>query len=450
MDTVCKPCYPVCSENDCNTRLYKNKIKLKLCSKHSRYCIEQGCNIFPSFNYKNEKKKLYCAKHKLENMIDITHKRCLNCELFSCFNYENESHPLYCAKHKLENMIDIVNKKCKYEKCNIQPGFNYENKPNALYCAHHKLENMINVKDKKCIYEKCEIYPSFNYKNEKKPLYCSEHKLENMHDVKHKKCIEQGCIIRPNYNYENKKKPLYCSEHKLENMIIITNKKCLVCGKISNYNYKNEKNPLYCVKHKLENMIDITHKRCLDNLCDIIVTYKKYEGYCAFCFINTFPDKPIAKNYKKKEKAVVDFIKLNFNTLKWVYDKIILYGYSKRRPDLLLDLGFQIIIIEIDENQHQDYIDENKRTIEISRDLQYRPIIFIRFNPDKYVLDNKNITSCWSANEDGIISIKKSKQIEWVERLNKLKETVTYWLTNTSDKNIEIVHLYFSLKELKN
>ena len=70
----------------------------------------------------------------------------------------------------------------------------------------------------------------------------------------------------------------------------------------------------------------------------------------------------------------------------WIADKIVNTDYSKRRPDLLLDLGYQILIVEIDENQHidYDYSCENKRIMELSQDTGHRPIIFIRFNQDRW------------------------------------------------------------------
>ena len=67
-----------------------------------------------------------------------------------------------------------------------------------------------------------------------------------------------------------------------------------------------------------------------------------------------------------------------------IHDKRVEGGCSKRRPDLLLDLGSHIIIVEIDKNKHNDYdcMCEHKRLMEISMDLSHRPIVFIRFNPD--------------------------------------------------------------------
>ena len=82
---------------------------------------------------------------------------------------------------------------------------------------------------------------------------------------------------------------------------------------------------------------------------------------------------------------------------------------------LFLDLNDQIIIIEIDENQHEDYdcSCENKRLMELSLDVQHKPIVFIRFNPDDYLDKNgKNITSFFGTNGNGILEIKKSKQKE--------------------------------------
>jgi hypothetical protein len=161
-----------------------------------------------------------------------------------------------------------------------------------------------------------------------------------------------------------------------------------------------------------------------------------------------FPDKTVSRNYKTKEQTVVDYVKNEFPNYDWITDKKVLDGCSKRRPDILLDLGYQILIIEIDENQHIDYdcSCENKRLMEISQDLQHRPIVFIRFNPDDYKNQNQNITSCWGINKNGLCTIKKTKQKEWSERLFALKTQINYWLTpeNNSNKTIETIQLFYN------
>ena len=89
----------------------------------------------------------------------------------------------------------------------------------------------------------------------------------------------------------------------------------------------------------------------------------KYNGYCFRCFIYLFPDVKVYRNYKTKETAVKDFILEKFPNLDWIQDKRVYDGCSKRRPDLLLDLGYQVIIIEIDEHKHNTHecSCENKR-----------------------------------------------------------------------------------------
>jgi len=161
--------------------------------------------------------------------------------------------------------------------------------------------------------------------------------------------------------------------------------------------------------------------------------------------MHLFPDKQVSRNYKTKEKYVIDYIKEQFKDIDIIADKQIQGGYSRKRPDILIDLGHQIIIVEIDENQHINYdcYCENKRIMELSQDVGHRPIIFIRFNPDDYKTNLKNITSCWGLNKKGICTIKKCKQEEWNERLIILKEQINYWLINKTSKLIEIIQLFY-------
>jgi hypothetical protein len=138
--------------------------------------------------------------------------------------------------------------------------------------------------------------------------------------------------------------------------------------------------------------------------------------------------------------------KNNFNELSWIHDKKIYDGCSLRRQDLFLDLGYQIIIIETDENQHIDYNStcENKRLMELSQDLQHRPIVFIRFNPDDYTnQDGILVKSCWKLNKLGVMQITKTKQKEWEERIETLKQQIQYWIDNPTEKTIEIIELFY-------
>jgi len=207
-----------------------------------------------------------------------------------------------------------------------------------------------------------------------------------------------------------------------------------------------QKKRLYCLEHKKDGMVDVKHKMCKTPLCTTRVG-EKYNGHCLFCYINLFPDKPVSRNYKTKEYAVVEFVKNKFSTFDWKWDKIIIGGCSKRRPDLFLDLGYQIIIIEIDENQHivYDCSCENKRIMELSQDVGHRPIVLIRFNPDKYKENGKTITSCWSQTKQGILIVNKKKNKEWKNRLDVLEKQIKYWTNseNKTNKTIEIIQLFY-------
>jgi hypothetical protein len=230
-------------------------------------------------------------------------------------------------------------------------------------------------------------------------------------------------------------------------MVNVKSKICIYngCNTIPSFAKEGEQ-ALYCGIHKLDNMVDVKHVMCKTHLCSTRVQ-EKYDGYCLYCYINLFPDKPVSRNYKTKEYAVVEYIKTKFPEYNWIADKIINGGSSKRRPDLLLDMGVQVIIIEVDENQHMGYdcSCENKRLMELSQDLGHRPIVFIRFNPDDYEDSGKNISSCWGNDKKGICVVKKSKIKEWSERLNKLDDQVKYWISNTTGKTVEVIQLYYDI-----
>ena len=379
-----------------------------------KQCIHEGCNKQSNFNILSNKKPEYCADHKLENMVNVKSKRCIHegCQTLASFNVEGSKKLLYCGEHKLEGMINLKSKTCIREGCQTQSYFNVEGKASGLYCAAHKLDGMIDIKHKRCINEGCQTQPAFNILSKKKPEYCGVHKLEGMVNVISKICIHEGCQTQPYFNLEGEAKALYCATHKKKDMI------------------------------------NVKSKTCKSDWCTIIVG-KKYDGYCLHCYINMFPDKPVARNYKTKEYSIVEYVTTKFPSLSWIADKTVNGGCSKRRPDLLLDLAYQVIIIEVDENQHTDYdcSCENKRIMELSQDLGHRPIVFIRFNPDDYVNNKKTITSCWASNKNGICIVKKSKQAEWRQRLEALENQINYWINpeNKTNKTIEIIQLFYDI-----
>ncbi len=214
--------------------------------------------------------------------------------------------------------------------------------------------------------------------------------------------------------------------------------------------YLKRKEKLICEHNKNIELCRICDgsKLCISGICDTIQNIK-YDNHCLRCFIHLFPDKPVTRNYKTKESSVATFVTENFSKFTWNIDKTIQDGCSRRRPDLICDLGYQVIIVEIDENQHYKYdcSCENKRIMELSQDVGHRPIVFIRFNPDDYIdASNKNITSCWGLTpKTGLLKIIDKKQNEWNNRLNTLKQQIEYWCNedNKIEKTIEIIQLFY-------
>ena len=290
----------------------------------------------------------------------------------------------------------------------------------------------------------CNKWANYNTKGLKGGLYCKEHKKEGMVNVVSKKCLE--CDTQPLYNLEGLKIGLYCKDHKLEGMVDVKNKTCLECDTQPLYNLEGQKTGLYCKEHKHDGMTDVIHKRCKTHLCDTIVCNKQNKGFCMRCFIHLFPDEPVARNYKTKERAVVESVLKEFPDISWICDKTVPDGCSLRRPDLNGDIGTHVIMGEVDENQHTNYdcSCENKRIMELSQDVGHRPIVFIRFNPDGYTDTNgKKITSCWSVNGNGILVVKPSKISEWNARISVFHDQIRYWTMNVPDKTIETVQLFY-------
>lgn len=414
-------------------------------------CLEPGCTKLPSYNVEGGSKRLYCKAHKKFGMVNIVKKAtCLEpgCKTRPHYNVEGETPAQYCSKHKQEGMVDVVNRKCIEPGCNKIPKYSGEGETKRIYCSTHKKAGMVYVMSTICLEPGCKKIPCYNAEGETKGIYCCTHKKDGMINVTDKTCLEPGCKTRPYFNVSGETKAIYCNVHKKPGMVNVKCKRCHEsgCNTQPIFNAEGETVGIYCSKHKKDCMVDVVNKTCQSEWCSTHVT-KKYNGYCLHCYMHIFPDKPVTRNYKTKEFAVVEFVKSRFTELDWVYDKRVQDGCSRRRPDLLCDMGDQVLIVEVDENQHADYdcSCESKRLMELSQDVGHRPIVFIRFNPDAYACaaTTKNMPSCWAVNKAGVCAVKKSKVREWEGRLDVLGKQVEYWAANRTTKMIEVVQLFF-------
>lgn len=179
-----------------------------------------------------------------------------------------------------------------------------------------------------------------------------------------------------------------------------------------------------------------------ETLCGTVGS-KKFDGHCARCYTFLFPDKAVSKNYRIKERVVVDYIKHHFPDFTMIANKQVPDGCSGRRPDIMFNFGSHIVVIEVDENQHLTYECEQRRMLEIMQDAGTVPSVFIRFNPDSYKQeDGTQVKSCWSLTSTGRATIHTKHKKQWTDRLSTLKQTLEKYIEATP-KEFTVEYLYF-------
>ena len=77
------------------------------------------------------------------------------------------------------------------------------------------------------------------------------------------------------------------------------------------------------------------------------------------------------------------------------------------------------------------------------KDLANRPIVIIRFNPDKYKTKDNIIRGCFRFDEMNNISCYEG---EFKRRFDIVKETIDYHINNVPQKEVTIVKLFYDLE----
>lgn len=378
--------HPTCEK--CDKRPHYNnegETRARYCTTHkedgmvniiNKTCIEMDCPKLPIFGNIGGKAQ-YCKTHAegKEGMIDVKNARCKEegCPNRASYNNKGEKRTLYCAKHKEDDMVLVGKRTCP--ECEKIPVFNKPNEKLGIYCNAHKKTGMVNVVDTTC--EECEKRANFNHPSEKKGRFCTTHKEKGMiHKSKMlSECIVANCDNEPLFNVPNKK-PIYCYQHMEEEMVnIIQSSKCSKCKNppLSNYGDK-----YYCMEHHPDqNTEDNLKKSC--KVCDLAET----EFTCNDC-----------KTRKhRKEWEIVCLLKKKI-PLKAIFDSSLpVRECSNRRPDVYYQCLSHAVIVEIDEHQHRDYQEqcECARISEIVGSLGGLPLTIIRYNPDSIKNKGKTI-----------------------------------------------------------
>ncbi len=200
-----------------------------------------------------------------------------------------------------------------------------------------------------------------------------------------------------------------------------------------------------CLHGKIKGNCHLCCSKNFCKSCEIVdIQVSKYKPYCfsCYCFLN--PDEKIPRRYKMKEHYFYEYLKDIYSTdesLDFIYNKKIDNGCTRRLPDFFFERFTHSVIIEFDENQHQDYSCEQKRSMELFNDLGNRPLVMIRFNPDKYKENNIKHPTIFTYDIKNKLIV---NQDEWDIRIKVFKKVLDHHLNNIPDKEFTEIKLFYT------
>ena len=164
----------------------------------------------------------------------------------------------------------------------------------------------------------------------------------------------------------------------------------------------------------------------------------KYKPQCARCFFNDNPDHPKVSNHLTRQRTVSKSIKEAFPDQDITFDKAITGQTCNRyRPDIFFDLVTHVVIVEIDEDCHRGYDPacDQDRTQAIWECVACRPMVFIRFNPDKC----KGSKPMFTNTRSGLSKPAKGYQ----NRINNLVHCIKSGINEVPDECYTVYKLFY-------
>jgi hypothetical protein len=211
-----------------------------------------------------------------------------------------------------------------------------------------------------------------------------------------------------------------CAEHRTVGMIKYPKSRCVhpSCNNISIYGYTL---PLHCETHQKKDEYNLVERICEN--CKFLDILDR-ENHCSSC--GDFKFRRVHLEKQKEVKSFLDTEKIKYES----YDRVIDTSCGLERPDFLIDCDTHKVVLEVDENQHNSYNPEceKARMINISQTIGM-PVIFIRYNPDKFkrvIKYDKKITKKY----------KKELLLKWIKHSFTLAPT-------TGNEFLRVVYLFF-------
>ncbi len=236
--------------------------------------------------------------------------------------------PTRCSEHGRElGYINVANKKCEDPKCGKEATYGPEGGNIRTHCSiHGKTLGLVDVTSKKSEHAGCKAHASYGDPATKKRTHCDDHKSGEMIDVVSKKCEHVGCKTQPKFGDPETKIATHCADHKLDTMINVVNSRCAECSRVQ-----------------------VRRKGDLCATCDVEV-----NGATRIIHV--------------KERDMIAALQCILELGKSIYgieikyDESIGKAYGSYRPDIHINCGTFIIVIECDEFQHKPRYITVKRT----------------------------------------------------------------------------------------
>lgn len=378
-----------------------SKLHVRKCTK----CLV----VMASYAPKGTKTPICCAGcADKDTMEDVTHRhRCTKCKTtFASYALKGTTRPICCAGcADKETMEDITRRKCVI--CKEKPaGYGLKGTTKSTHCSNCKdSETMeyLGSRTKKCVVCKITV-SSYCLKGTVKPTHCS-------------KCKDPDTMER-------------------------ISGKCITCkDTFASFALIGTTKAIYCAGCTNRDTTEPVFKCCSVYGCSLYV-FKKASVHklCSQHFVEKFPDSDVLTRIKFKERGVVLELKKMFPELKFVWDKNV-SKCSKKRPDLLVDLGVIILIIDVDEHAHADYdvSCEKSRIIEIVYQFD-SPVYMIRFNTDECKLRPSAFKNSY---KDGELAFRKN---EWVERFETLVNEIQHVIKMNSCEDPEKLYRFTGVR----
>jgi hypothetical protein len=308
-------------------------------SKYVETCKRCDCGNLPSYGMPGSKKRVWCAHcpSRDPTSIDVSSRMCEVCRT-TVASFGKNKQFTRCGKHKLEG--DVTRTKqciaCGLKDAKI-------GKPNSYCVGCAKMNNIL---------------------DERKNMYCEC-----------KKTAHFGLCGKPATS---------CASCKTAQMVLYPTKRCVFaifakCREFAVFGFN--KTRLHCEVHKHPNEVDLIQTSC--SKCGLVGVLDANKN-CSTCDPAAFVAFQV--RHELRVKAMLDAFGFKYT----IHNRVPNSTYcGLERPDFVFDYITYVVIIEVDEGQHKPRKCEWTRMFNLANTYVGIPVLFLRFNPDGFILKNK-------------------------------------------------------------